>query len=217
MNEEDLKNTVGEAAFNAMSPEQRTAILGKFTPPKEPPKQDPPPPKEDPSLSDKVKKEQEDRDRKANDSKALESALMFNMTSAEFLKTNEKILPSGIADIFKVAEKENYSSALEKANATKAAIIQSFFSVQANLELLTPTQQTVLADYLKLTKNGKEDKANETYSNLFEPTLASLKRLKKAEEIAKAKAGFGGQSHSEQAYKEKLMSMADKKFSRGKN
>jgi hypothetical protein len=216
MNEDELKGLIGDKAFEAMSAEQRTATLGKFAKPD--PKPDPKtdPKLDDPSLSDKVKKEKEERDRKNSDSKSLEGALMFNMGSAEFLKTNEAILPKEVVDIFKIAERETYGSALEKANATKAAIIQSYFSQQANLEILTPSQQSVLADYLKLTKNGKEDKASEMYDNLFEPALNAMKRIKKAEEILKSKSGMGGTTDSEQAYKDKLMTMADKKFSRGK-
>jgi hypothetical protein len=172
---------------------------------------------EDPSLTDKVKKEQDDRNRKNSDVKELESALVFNMSSTEFLKSNSDFLPKDVADIFKVADKETYASPIEKSNATKAAIIQSFFSQQANLESLTHGQQSVLADYLKLTKNGKEEKAREMYDTLFEPALASIKRVKKAEEIMKANQGYGSNTDADQAYKDKLMKMADKKFSRGKN
>lgn len=171
---------------------------------------------QDPSLSDKLKKEQEDRDRKNSDSKSLESAIMFNMTSSEFLKTNESLLPKEVAEIFKLAERENYSNAVDRANATKSAIIQSFFSQQSNLEMLTPSQQSTLAEYLKLTKNGKEEKAREIYDNLFEPALASLKRVKKAEELFKAKQGFGGNTDADQAYKDKMSNMAKTKFFRGK-
>lgn len=172
---------------------------------------------DDQSLTDKVKKEQDERDKKNSDSKSMESALMFNMGAAEFLKTNESILPKGVTDIFKMAEKENYGNAVEKANATKAALIQAFFSQQSNLELLTSSQQSILADYLKLTKNGKEEKAREIYDSLFEPTLMTLKRVKKAEDLGKAKAGFGDNTDTDKAYKDKLMGMANKKYFGGKN
>lgn len=172
--------------------------------------------KQDVSLNDKVKQGQDDKEKNEANSRSLESALTFNLTSSDFLKANESILPKDIADIFKVAAKETYGSAVERANATKAAIIQSFFSQQSNLEILTPTQQTVLADYLKLTKNGKEDKAKDIFDNLFEPALSTLKRVKKAEELNRSKQGHAANSDSDQAYKEKLTQMAERKLFKGK-
>jgi hypothetical protein len=168
------------------------------------------------SLNDKVRKENEEKARKQGDSKALESALTFNLTANEFIKSNETILPKDISDIFKVAATEKYDSAIDRANATKAAIIQSFFSQQSNVELLTESQKISLADYLKLTKNGKEEKARELYDNLLEPALGTLKRVKKAEELSKSNSGFGLSTDADQAYKEKLMKIAEKKFFKGK-
>jgi hypothetical protein len=167
-------------------------------------------------LNDKVRREREDQDRKNADHKNLESALTFNLTSQTFLKSNESVLPKDIGEIFKAAEKESYSSAIEKANATKSAIIQNFFSQQSNVDYLTDSQKSTLADYLKLTKNGKEEKASQIYDNLFEPALSTLKRVKKAEEVAKASQGYGGNTDMDQAYKARLMEMANKKYFGGK-
>lgn len=164
------------------------------------------------SLTDKVRKDTDDRAKRDTDTKALEAALMFNLTSSEFIKANESLLPKEVGDIFKAAEKENYSSATEKANATKAAIIQSFFSMQANVDMLTENQKVILSDYLKLTKGGKEEKARQIYENLFEPTLESLKRIKKAEELSRSRNGFKNSSQIDEQYKEKLMSGSRKHY-----
>jgi hypothetical protein len=169
------------------------------------------------TLNDKVRLERESTDKKTQESKLLESALTFNLTSTDFLKQNESVLPKDISDIFKAADREKYDSAIHKANATKAAIVQSFFSQQSNVDYLTDSQKNALADYQKLTKNGKEEKAKEIYENLFEPALSTLKRVKKAEELARANQGFGGNTDSDQAYKEKLQKMAEQKLFRGKN
>lgn len=171
----------------------------------------------DPTLNDKVKLENDQKSKQSKEIKDLESAVMFNLASNNFLKENESLLPKEVTDIFKIADRENYSNSIDKANAIKASVVQSFFSQQSNLELLTPTQQSTLADYLKLTKNGKEEKAREIYDNLFEPALSTLRRVKKAEELIKAKQGFGGNTDADQAYKDKLKQMADKKFFRGKH
>lgn len=174
-------------------------------------------PKDDLSLNDKVKLERDQQDKKSSDSKALESSISFNLTVSDFVKQNESFFSKGISDIVKVAEKEKYDSHIHRANAIKAGIIQEHFSLQANVDELTESQKSVLADYTKLTKNGKEEKAKDVWEAVFEPALNTAKRVRKAEELSKSKQGLGGISDSEQAYRDKLSKMAEKKFFRGKN
>lgn len=168
-----------------------------------------PPKDEDPDLKEKARLEKEKADKSKGDSKALENALRFSLESPKFLEANEALLPKDIGDIFKLAEKENYSSAIEKDQAIKSGIIQSFFSVQANADLLTPGLKSQLDDYLKLTKNGKQDKAQQIYDSIFEPAFEMLKRLRKAEALSK---GHGGEGDGESAYKTKLMNLSKKHY-----
>jgi hypothetical protein len=163
----------------------------------------------DEDLNQKAKKQRDADDKKAGDHKALEAALRFSLKSDEFLKTNAALLPKDVSDIFKAAEKENYSSAIEKDAAVKAGIIQSFFSVQANLDLLTPGVKNELEEYLKLTKTGKQEKAQQIYNMIFEPAFEMLKRVKKAEALQK---GFGNPSDTESAYKQKLVNLSRKHY-----
>ncbi len=206
MNEEEFKALVGETAFNAMSAEQRTAALAKFTPPAPPKKtkaDDQDDDEEDDESDDLVGKARKQRDADDKDQervKRLESSIAFNMKSEEFLKQNESLLPSDVHDIFKAAQKENYADQTEKADALKAGVIQSFFAVQANVDLLTSGQKRTLDDYLKLTKTGKQDKAQAVYEMIFEPAFELLKREKKAEALRK---GHG--TGSDDAYKARLM------------
>jgi hypothetical protein len=164
------------------------------------------------SLNDRVRRDREDRDKKDSSTKNLESALKFNLTSADFLKANDSVLPKEIGEIFQAAEREKYDSAIQKANATKSAVIQSFFAQQANVDLLTDNQKIVLSDYLKLTKDAKDEKAKDIYENLFEPALSMLKRIKKAEELGRTKMGFRDGSKGDTQYKEKLMGLSRKHF-----
>ncbi len=224
MNEEELKALLGEAAFKAMSPEQIQASIGKFSGSakeladlkKEKEDREKKEKDNQSSLHDKVIEDNKQKDKSKADSKALETALTFTLTAKEQFKKDEAILPKGILDIFEVADKETYDSAIEKANAIKDGVIQSFFSEQANVDLLTASQKSDLADFQKLTKNGREAKSSEVYKNLFEPALESSKRVKKAEELYKTKNGYGGDTDQDQAYKDKMIQMADKKFFGGK-
>lgn len=168
-----------------------------------------PNPEDDPDLKEKARREKEKEDKAKGDTKALENALKFSLQSKDFLKANESLLPKDVADIFSQAEKENYSNAIEKDQAIKSGIIQSFFSVQANVDLLTPGLKSQLDDYLKLTKTGKQNNAQNIYDSIFEPTFEMMKRLKKAEALGK---GYGGGGDQETAYKNKLMSLSKKHY-----
>jgi hypothetical protein len=167
---------------------------------------------DDKSLVEKVEADNKAKEKALTDSKKLEAALTFNLTSDKFINEHKSILPKEIGDIFAAAEKEKYDSAIDKANATKAAIIQSFFNLQANVDLTTPAQKTAIEDYLKLTKKGKEEKAAEIFVNIFEPTLEMIKRIKKAEEVSKGKEGYLDGDEMEKAYKEKLIAGSRKHY-----
>jgi hypothetical protein len=178
--------------------------------PKEEPKPDPKPePKTDPNeltLGQKVQKENEQKAANQADKQKLEAALRFTMNADKFISENKAILPKEISDIFARAEKESYDSDVDKANEIKSSVIQSFFSQQANLDLLTDSQKVSVSDYLKLTKSAKEQAAHDLYQNVFEPTLGMLKRIKKAEQVAKSNGGAVDPSDTDKAYKDKLMS-----------
>lgn len=161
--------------------------------------------KENESLGDKAKAA---RDRDLENAH-LESALKFNLTSSDFLKNNEALLPKEVTDIFKAAETEKYDSAVQKASAIKSDVIQEFFKLQANVDLLTPSHKLALEQYLKLTKNGKEEKAEYVYENIFEPALNMLRSVKKAEQLNKSEKN---QSDGEKAYADRMMKMSRKHY-----
>jgi formiminotetrahydrofolate cyclodeaminase len=165
------------------------------------------PKKEDPTLLDSVRKAKEKEENDQSKVKTLESALTFTMKSPEFYKQNAAILPKEVEGIFDAAEKEKYSNAIEKADSIKAGIIQSFFSVQANVDILTGSQKVQLEQYLSLTKNGKQEKASDFYDRIFEPAFETLKRVKKAESLQK---GLG--SGDDDAYKKRLMAGSNRHY-----
>lgn len=165
---------------------------------------------DDPDLLKKAELEREEKDKKNADSKALESALKFNLGAPAWMKENASLLPKDFEGIFAAAEKENYESQIQKSQAIKSSLIQSFFKIQENLDLLTSTQKSTLEDWLKLTKNGREEKAQSLFDNIFEPTLNMLKGIKKAQALNK-----GGERVSddvESAYKERLMKGSRKHY-----
>ncbi len=116
-----------------------------------------------------------------------------------------------MSDIFARANKETYDNAIDKANEIKSALVESFFAIQSNLDLLTQSHKETLADYLKLTKNGKRDKAQETYTNVFEPALEMLKAVKRSEEVNKSRNGYAGNDF-DKSYKDKMTALSRQHF-----
>lgn len=168
-----------------------------------------------PDLNEKVERQRKDKESKDSDQRVLEAALRFNLQSDKFIRDNQAILPKDIEAIFAAAEKEKYDSVIDKANATKSAVIKSFFSLQANLDLLTVANKSSLEDYLKLSAKGREEKAEEFYRSVFEPALETLRLVKRAEEVAKAKhGGQADETDSDKIYREKLISGSRKHFLR---
>ena len=168
------------------------------------------PPADDPDLIEKAKREAAIKAKGAEDTKRLEAAIKFNLGAKDWVKSNASLLPKDVDGIFVEAEKEKYDSAVEKDSAIKSALVQSFFSQQANMDLLTPSQKSAIEEFLKLTKNGKQEKAQQVYDSIFEPTFEMLKRLEKAKQLRMD--GHANSTDADQAYKDKMMKLSRKHY-----
>lgn len=170
----------------------------------------PPPKKEDdPSLSDKARQQRELDEKNKQSERSLESAVVFNQSIKDFMKNNVGLLPKTIESLFTAAEKETFDSQVQKANELKVGIVQEFFAVQANLDLLTAAQKVELEDFLKLTKTGKQDRAQTMYAMIFEPALETLRKVEKAKQVGQ---GSNEQSSSEKALAEKMFKASRKHY-----
>ena len=165
----------------------------------------PPPPPGDDDLNERHRKEKEKGEDRTRENKKIEQAIGFNLGVDAFAKDNADLLPKDVVGILTLAHKETYDGAIAKAGAIKAALLQSFFAIQDNVNALTKSQRETLDDYLKLTKNGKEDKAPEIFSNLFEPALETMRKVKKAEELGRSRNGQANASDGDKAYADRLM------------
>ncbi len=86
------------------------------------------------------------------------------------------------------------------------------------MDLLTASHKTAVADYLKLTNTGREERAPHVFENIFEPALEMMRRVKKAEDVGKTKNGFGGdKSAAENAYRDKMIAVSKKHYLQEKN
>ncbi len=158
----------------------------------------------------KAKKEEDEKKKAAAGDKTLESALSFNLTVTDFVKNNKDILPAEFGKVLELANKESYDTPKQKANAIRSGLIQSFFAVQAHIDMLTENQKKSLADFLKLTKNGKEETSHTIYENVFEPGFEMLKQVKKTEDKMKAKQQDS--TSNSNSYKDKLKAGSMEKY-----
>lgn len=165
-------------------------------------------------LRKKVEDEKNAKEKEQATSKQVEQALAFNMAVDKFVEDHKDLLPGEVPELLKAANKETYDTAADKAKAIKSAVVQSFFAVKENYEALITSQKSKLDDFLKLTKTGKESKADEIYENVFEPALDTMKRLKKAEEVGKANRGFASGGKAEDEYKNRLVERSKKTYLR---
>lgn len=168
--------------------------------------------REDQDLRSKVKTDEDAAASKASERKALEKAIKFNMSTESFAKDHADLLPSEVPAILKKAESETYDTDSDKAADLRIAIVEAFFAVQANLDLLTVGQKASFDEFKKLSKNGKKEKSEAIYENIFEPSLETLKKVKKAEELGKSRAGLAVSTKADEAYKEKLMAGSRKAY-----
>lgn len=151
------------------------------------------------------KKKQED----AAKQKSLETALKFNLGSSDWLKNNTSLLPKSIEGVLKAAEGENYADAMEKAGALKAGIIKEFFAVKENLDFLTDHQKAAVEEFNKLTNNVRQERAPQIFSDIFEPTLEMVRKIKKAEALKKGEATS---TDAASAYEKRMIELSQKHY-----
>lgn len=172
---------------------------------------DPPKPKDEDEddLSKKLEREALDKQKKMSEVKEIESSVKFNATLNDWVKTNKSLLPDSINDLIVQADKENFNSEIEKSKALKVGIINQFYALQSNLDLLTDTQKKVLDEFKALTKAERELRVQSIYENIFEPSFHALRNAKRAEKISK---GLGDSDEKHSAYVQKMIQLSKKKY-----
>lgn len=197
MNEEQLKALIGEAAFNAMSAEQRAALMGKFKPAADDPNKavmeainaikaevaalKPQKTDDGDPLLDKVQKDK----KAAAERKALEeqisAATLFNDKFDTFLKEYAGILPEDVNELPKAASETDYPDKIKRANALKSSLVTSFFKEEANKKLLSESQNARLKAWLTLGKDARAEEAHSIYESIFEPTINHARSIRQAQ------------------------------------
>lgn len=175
-----------------------------------PTKTDPPGEGDQGDLGDKARKDKEAREAKGRETEEIQSAVKFNMGMPDFMKNNHGLIPESFAGIVEAANKEKYETEVHKAKAIRAALIKDFFSQQANLDRLTESQKKKIADFLAMTQPAREDQASSVFESVFEPTLETIRQIKKAEQVSRANKGHANSSDASKAYAKRMMELSQK-------
>lgn len=163
----------------------------------------------DPSIAERVEAERKVREKNKLETDKIERDISYNMGILKFAEDHKSHLAENIGEIITAADKQKFDNHAEKASTLRTEIIDAFFKVQSNLDILTPAQKRNLADFQKLTKDGKRQESEKVYESVFEPALEMVKRVKKAEELNLAARGFAtAQGGPLAAYKAKLYEAA---------
>lgn len=151
-------------------------------------------------MRDRNRRDNEQRETAQREQARVESAVTFNLTLGKWCDDNKELLPAEIPEILKRSATENFESASAKAAELRSAIILSFFDLQENEDLLTASQKASLANYKKLSRTAKIEKAADFYETIFEPTFESLRKIRRAQDL-----NAGGQSSQNTALRDRLI------------
>lgn len=167
---------------------------------------------EDPEddLAKKAEKERKLAEEGKGKTKRIQQALKFEMSLPEFTKNYKGIVPKDFDGILERANKENFDDAVAKSIAIKSSFLSTFFTVKDNYDSLTASQKEVVDGFLAQTKIGREEQAEKLYETIFEPALESIKKVRKAEQVNRARNGLseGGNSVMDD-YKDRLVKQSE--------
>lgn len=171
----------------------------------------PPAPQEDKTkLEEDARKKAEEEAKNKAQSKKIENAVAFSYDITKLLSENPDILGEEIKSIIDLAAKRDYPNAIEKANELRSAILNTFFSKQANIDaLVTESFKKKATEFLALT-TIKRNELSEEYWNLLELAVENIKKEKKHEELLKKGKGEYTGSDAEEKYDKKIFGLRDK-------
>jgi hypothetical protein len=166
---------------------------------------------EDKDLKNKVEDDKAKKETDQARDREIENAALF-VNDKTFADDTAGLLGENTAAIFEKAKTENYGSTLERANDLRASLIEDAFSIQENLDQLTPSQRAKIESFNKSTRPKKQELAGSLFCEILEPFIQLQKAKAKAEEVRKAAGGLGTKTSDEQEYEKKLVDHARKNY-----
>ena len=161
---------------------------------------------EEPSALEEARKMKEAEEEKANKEKRIIEGAKFIATFDNFIKEAGDFFPKEAAAAIEVVNKRKYDDEMERADDLRAAIAESVFSIQSNLDLLPAIGQEKVNAFMDMTQKAKQKNAQ----GIWEYVLAAydtFKRTQKQERAEAARRGLGTASEDVAKYESKIFGL----------
>lgn len=203
-----------QAQFDTMKAEKEKAekelkdLRDKNNPPAPQKKED------DPSVLEAIrKKEQEDREKSDKEKRILEGA-KFIATFDKLIADGGEFFPKEVSVAVEVVNKRKYDDEISRADDLRASIIESVFSVQKNLDLLTELGKQKVNDFLALSQTAKQKNSEAIWEYVLN-ALDTYKRVEKQTRTEAARRGLATPSGATEAYEKKIFGLRNKTDKKG--
>lgn len=133
--------------------------------------------KDDNNDVEKIKAEAES---KKNAEEQLKSAIAFNLSKDNFIESNKRFIPEGVATVFKAYASRNFGSEEEKADNYRKVILDEVFGDQKNIDVLPESMKNKVSEYKNLPESDKLKKAGR-YFELVDTFLTIKKGMAQKE------------------------------------
>lgn len=167
------------------------------------------------SIVDQAKDEvQKEKDSQVSLTQINES-VRFNLSITDFVEKNKNLLPEESPKILSAINSKTYKDDIEKANKTRANLLDSFLSQKENISALTSSMQARADSFKNLAESEKEKRSSEFW-DLAEVGIALKASVRRAQALNKINGVNAGDS-STNVLESKFLAAAKAKFNNQKN
>lgn len=211
----------------AFTPEQEAAILAFVNKPATPEVDDKPAdPVKSKSIAEQVREELEASKAKSIVDQAkdevqaeknsqisltqINESVRFNLSITDFVEKNKNLLPEESPKILTAINSKTYKDDIEKANKTRANLLDSFLSQKENTTAMTISMQARAESFKNLAESDKERRSSEFW-DLAEVGIALKAGAHKAQALNKINGGNAGED-SKNIIGSKILVLAKERF-----
>ena len=144
----------------------------------------------------------------------IQSSVKFNHSVGEFVEKNKSLLPEEAATILTTAATKTFKNENEKANVIRKSLLDSFLSVQENLDALKGSLKDRAIKYRSLVESEKENQSVDFW-DLAELGTALKAGNNKADALNKIN-GVGAGDGEGGILENKILAAAALKFNKSK-
>lgn len=105
----------------------------------------------------------------------MKSAIAFNLSMGNFIESNKRFIPEGVATVFKAYAGRDFGTEEEKANNHRKVILDEIFGNQKNIDVLPESMKNKVSVYKNLPEPDKIKQAGK-YFELVD-TFLTIKKV----------------------------------------